>query len=98
MDREWFWWLLLVWLALRLPLRAPPPGSGHRVLVAALFLGALSWTAVQAIQYRTRPNAVIVADEPGAEQSRSVGYGRVRCTQGPCSDRADRAGFAKPES
>ncbi|MCA9728971.1 MAG: BatD family protein, partial [Candidatus Eisenbacteria bacterium] len=58
-----FWWLLLVWLALRLLLRAPRRMEAVTVLVAALFLGALSWTAVQAIQYRTRPNAVIVADE-----------------------------------
>lgn len=57
------WWVFAFWMIARILGRIPRRADSVTVLLVALLVGAVSWTAVQAIGFRTQPNAVVVTDE-----------------------------------
>jgi len=57
------WWVFALWLAARILGKTPRRSDAVTVGLGTLLLGALSWTAVQAIEYARRPDAVVVVED-----------------------------------
>jgi tetratricopeptide (TPR) repeat protein len=57
------WWVFALWMGARILGRVPRRADPLTVLLGALLLGALSWTAIQTIEHRMRPDAVVVVED-----------------------------------